>query len=75
MRRGYAAFTLKSLEQGRTEVDYTAQCDPGGNLPAFLVNMILQDFAPTTIAKLRDVAKDMKYTAATRVTTKTPMEQ
>jgi len=74
MRKGYAVFTLKALDQGRTEIDYTAQCDPGGNLPSFLVNMILKEFAPTTIAKLREVVKDPKYTSATRIMTKTPTE-
>ncbi|MEN6473886.1 MAG: START domain-containing protein [Syntrophaceae bacterium] len=74
MRKGNAVFTLKALDAGRTEVDYTAQCDPSGNLPAFLVNMIIKDFAPTTIARMREVAKDPKYTAAGRVMTKTLME-
>ncbi len=74
MRKGYAAFTLKILDSGQTEVDYTAQCDPGGTLPPFLVNMILKDFAPTTIAKIREVVKDPKYMAATRVMTKAPLE-
>lgn len=74
MRKGYATFTLKARGPGQTEVDYTAQCDPGGTLPAFLVNMILKDFAPTTIAKLREVVKDQTYMAATRVMTKTPLE-
>ena len=74
MRKGYAVFTLKALDPVRTEIDYTAQCDPGGNLPPFLVNMILKDFAPTTIARIRDVVKDQKYTAATRIMTKTTTE-
>ena len=72
MRRGYATFTLKAIDPGRTEIVYTAQCDPEGSLPAFLVNMILKDFAPTTVAKIRDVVKDPKYLAATQVMTKTP---
>lgn len=74
MRKGNAVFTLKALDPGRTEVDYTAQCDPGGNLPAFLVNMIIKDFAPTTIVRMREVVKDPKYAAATRIMTKATTE-
>lgn len=74
MRKGYATFTLKALNPGRTEIDYTAQCDPGGNLPAFLVNMILKDFAPTTIARIREVVKDPKYMSSKRIMTAAPIE-
>lgn len=72
MRRGDASFVLKALAADRTEVTYTAQCDPEGGLPDFLVNMFLKDFAPTTLAKIRDVVKDLRYTTAAQVTTTTP---
>ncbi len=74
MRRGNASFVLRPVDQNHTEIVYTAQCDPGGTLPAFLVNMILKDFAPTTIAKIREVVKDPKYLTAVEVVTKTPLK-
>lgn len=73
MHRGSAIFLLTPLGQDRTEIDYTAQCDPAGTLPAFLVSMILRDFAPATLAKIREVVKDTPYQSATTIATKTPL--
>jgi len=46
-------WTLTPLGDGRTEVVYQAHTDPGGNIPAWMVNSLTARALPETFAHLR----------------------
>ncbi|MBX2874691.1 MAG: hypothetical protein KTR30_21390 [Saprospiraceae bacterium] len=46
------------LEDGRVEIDYRAVADPGGKLPAWLINMAITQGPTKTMRNLEKLAKD-----------------
>lgn len=46
------------LEDGRVEIDYRAIADPGGNLPAWLINMAITQGPTKTMRKLEKLAQE-----------------
>ena len=67
-----ATYTLVPKGPNKTEVTYTALADPGGNLPAFVVNMLTKNLSIETIAGIRDMVKKDKYKNVKTVMTTTP---
>jgi START domain len=54
-------WTLTPIGQGRTKVEYVIHVDPGGSVPAWLVN-ILADVGPySSFTKLKKEVKKEKY--------------
>ena len=54
-----ASWVLTVVEDGKTEVDYTVRADPGGALPAWVVNWAAESIPRKTILNLRaQVQKD-----------------
>jgi len=65
-------YVLVPKGPDKTEVTYTALADPGGNLPAFLVNLLTKNLSIETIASIREMVKKDKYKNVKAVTTTTP---
>jgi hypothetical protein len=65
-----ASWVLTVVEGGKTEVDYTVRADPGGDLPAWVVNWAAQSIPRKTILNLRSQVqkdgydKDLAYVEA-----------
>ncbi|MBK6688000.1 MAG: hypothetical protein IPG45_26230 [Deltaproteobacteria bacterium] len=53
MPRLQATWTLVALDQGNTEITYQVQADPGGALPAWVVNLVAKKIPLHTIQNLR----------------------
>jgi hypothetical protein len=67
-----AKWILTPISVNETEVLYQIITDPGGYLPAFLVNLFSSDMGVSTIAELRKMVKKDKYKNAKSIVTKTP---
>jgi hypothetical protein len=67
-----ATYALKPVGPDRTEVTYQAMSDPGGYLPAFVINLLSRDMCLKTIAGIRKKVKLEKYRHAAAVVTATP---
>lgn len=67
-----AKWILTPISANETEVLYQILTDPGGYLPAFLVNMFSSDMGVSTIAELRKMVKKDKYKNAKSIVTTTP---
>jgi hypothetical protein len=63
--------TLIPRGAGQTEVIYQVLGDPGGDLPSFVVNMLIKDYGIKSVAGLRKMVKKDKYKNAKAVVTKT----
>jgi len=64
-------WVLTPAGENKTEVSYQALGDPGGNLPAFLINMITKNMCLETIQGLRKMVRKDKYRNAKFIVTKT----
>jgi len=64
-------YTLVPKGPDKTEVTYVALADPGGNLPAFVVNMLTKNLSIQTIAGIREMTKKDKYRNVKAVMTTT----
>lgn len=69
-----ADYTLVPRGPSRTEVTYQSIADPGGNLPAWVVQLFARNLGVKTIEGLRTMAKLEKYRQATAVVTTTPLK-
>ncbi len=58
--------------ESKSQVHYQVLADPGGNLPAFLVNLFSKDMGVYTIAGLRTIVKKKKYRNTKALVTTTP---
>ena len=63
--------TLIPRGKDKTEVIYQILADPGGELPPFLISMLIRDYGIKTIAGLRQMVKKDKYKNVTNVVTAT----
>jgi len=57
-------YVLEYISRDRTGVIYSYRADPGGNIPAFLVNMFSRDGLYQTLTGLKRMAKRQKYVDA-----------
>jgi len=64
-------YTLAPRGPDKSEVTYEALADPGGNLPAFVVNMLTKNLSIETISSIRMMVKKDKYKNARAVVTTT----
>ena len=67
-----AKWILTPVSENETEVLYQILTEPGGYLPAFLVNLFSSDMGVITIAELRNMVKKDKYNNAKSIVTTTP---
>jgi hypothetical protein len=70
-----AKWILTPIGKNKTRVLYQILADPGGNLPAFIVNMILKDLAVMTVVGVREMVKKDKYKNAKSIVTTTPWDR
>lgn len=54
-------YTLVPKGTDKTEVTYEALADPGGNLPAFIVNLLTKNLSIETISGIRKMVQKDKY--------------
>ncbi len=64
VRRVDSLWTLTPLGPARTEVRYQVHSDPGGSLPAWLVNAMVTDQPFNTLRNLRRAAAVAPYASA-----------
>jgi hypothetical protein len=57
-------WTITPIEKKMSRVEYTLQVDPGGNLPAWLVNMFAAEGPIQSFKKLKDMVNKPKYQQA-----------
>lgn len=65
-------YILTPKGPDKTEINYMAIGDPGGNLPSFVVNMLTKNLSIETIANIREMVKKDKYKSSKTVVTTTP---
>jgi hypothetical protein len=56
----------------KTEVTYVALADPGGNLPAFVINLLTKNISFQTLTGIRKMVQKDKYKDAKTILTTTP---
>ncbi|WP_234734896.1 START domain-containing protein [Tellurirhabdus bombi] len=56
-----AHWTVKPLSNEQMHVEYIFRVDPGGKLPAWLVNLVASTGPMQTFQKLRELIKNPKY--------------
>jgi hypothetical protein len=61
MRDVQGVWRLRRLDAVRTEIEYQLRADPGGSLPAWLVNWASERIPFNTIVKLREQVKKSGY--------------
>lgn len=66
------SYTLVPKGPDKTEVTYEALADPGGNLPAPIINMLGKYLGVKTVVGIQDLTKKDKYKNAKAVVTTTP---
>lgn len=64
IQRSFGLWKLTPLKQGMVQVEYTLQVDPGGFLPAWLVNLFASNGPFQSLKGLRDEVKLPKYQQA-----------
>jgi hypothetical protein len=57
-------WTFLPLGQGQVKVVMTMRADPGGNIPAAVINLIVHETPYRTLRGLRDVIAEPKYQSA-----------
>jgi hypothetical protein len=61
MPKLFVQWLLEYKDAKTTKVTYTVQADPGGMLPAWIVNMVSKEMPAKTIANLREQVKKPGY--------------
>lgn len=54
-------WEITPIEPGKATVAYNLQSDPGGSIPAWLINMVIDQGPTLTIKKLQDMLSMEKY--------------
>jgi hypothetical protein len=72
---GDVTWILKPEGDGKTLLTYQLLADPGGNLPASLVSMLLKNLGVTTLKNIRKLAKELPYKDAKAILTTTPVTE
>lgn len=63
MDQNHGEWTLRPLDGTSTEVTYQAHTDPGGLLPAWQVNLVIEHQVRDILAAVRRAAADPRYDA------------
>lgn len=61
IKEGYIKWKLIPLSRNRTHLSYHLVTDPGGNIPAWLFNMVIEVAPTKTMSKLREIVSMDKY--------------
>ena len=61
----HAHYVLKAIDQNHTSVVWSQHMEPGGSLPAWLVNMMLTDLPDKSLEALESVAAAPPYLGST----------
>jgi hypothetical protein len=69
---GDVTWILKEQAGGKTILTYQLLTDPGGNLPASVVNLLLKNLGVTTLKNIRKLSKLPPYRDAKTIFTSTP---
>lgn len=59
--KGKGFWRVIVLKAGKLDVTFQMQVDPGGNIPAWLANIFVDDAPYFTMLKLREIIKKEKY--------------
>jgi hypothetical protein len=59
--KGKGFWTVYILETGKLDVTFQMQVDPGGNIPAWLANIFMDNTPYFSMLKLREIMKKEKY--------------
>lgn len=63
--KGYGSWIARDLRDGKLEITFQMQMDPGGSIPAWMANMFAGDTPYETLSGLRKAMKDKKYQGKT----------
>lgn len=59
--KGKGFWSVYVLKTGKLDVTFQMQVDPGGNIPAWLANIFLDDTPYFSMLKMREIIKKEKY--------------
>jgi hypothetical protein len=68
-------WTFQPLQSGKIKIIYQTNSDPGGRLPAAIVNLAIVDMPFFTLLRLREIIKEGKYARAIYPEIKEPYEK
>ncbi|MFT3680788.1 MAG: START domain-containing protein [Ferruginibacter sp.] len=61
IRKSHSQWTMEPLPNGQVKVEFMLQVDPGGSLPAWIINMFATKGPFESFKKLREQVKKDKY--------------
>lgn len=61
IKEGHTSWTLTPVKEGVVDVEYVASLDPGGSLPAWLVNSTITYGPVNTMQRVRNLLENGKY--------------
>lgn len=61
IQQSYSKWLLTPLSKGQVKIEYVLQVDPGGNIPAWLINLFATKGPTETFKKLREQVKKPAY--------------
>lgn len=59
--KGYGSWVVREMDDGKLEITFQMQMDPGGNIPAWMANMFAGDTPYHTLLGLREAMEKEKY--------------
>jgi len=64
LKKMYIQYTLSPISENETSVTWVQHTEPGGNIPNWLVNMLLIDIPYYSLTRLEGMAKKPEYRSA-----------
>jgi hypothetical protein len=61
IQQSFSKWLLTPVQKKQVKIEYVLQVDPGGNIPAWLINMFATKGPLETFKKLREEVKKKKY--------------
>jgi len=61
IQQSYSKWLITPLQKGQVKIEYVLQVDPGGNIPAWLINLFATKGPLETFKKLREQLKKKDY--------------
>ena len=58
---GYGSWKVSDMGEGKLEITFQMQIDPGGSIPAWMANMFAGDTPYQTLTGLREAMQEEKY--------------
>lgn len=62
---GYGSWVVREMNEGKLEITFQMQMDPGGSIPAWMANMFAGDTPYHTLLGLREAMQEQKYQGKT----------